>query len=595
MKSDYADRRWIFSAAVLLIFGLLVFRIFVLQVYFGDKYLQKSERNRIRMIPVKPTRGLFVDRNRNVVVDNRAAYSVSVIPYEVEEKDSVFDILATILNISKQDIIKKVGEKKVGSFFPVKIKRHIEFNQLAQLEEHRLDLPGVIIEFEPQRRYPIGPLAPHAFGYLGEITSDELTAQSNYNYSMGDFIGKNGLEKKFEETLRGTKGIMYVEVDVLGRELGTAANLTPKSAQEGHNLEITLDIALQNHLSEAMEGKRGAAVVLDCHNGEVLALVSKPSFDLNVFTSIIKPDDWQNLVSNPQKPLFDRTVQGVFPPGSTYKLILATAALETAIINQEQEYECSGSMRLGRRTFDCWKEEGHGRVNLIEALAQSCNVYFYNLSLEVGLDAWSSFGKYFGFGTVTGIDMPGENAGLVPDKNILDERYGVGQWTRGMLLNLAVGQGDLLVTPIQMAQFTMAIANNGVYYTPHLVRAKINPNDSTKIYTQIETKFVPNVRQTTYDILKEGMFRVVNSESGTGRAAYLQQIPVAGKTGTAQNPHGDDHAWFIGYAPVQNPSIVFCIFVENGGGGGAIAAPIAGSFLKMYFNNKKTYNFLGEN
>ena len=255
MKSDYADRRWIFTAAVLLIFVLLVFRIFLLQVYYRDQYLQKSERNRIRMIPIKPTRGLFLDRNGEVVVDNKAAYSVSVIPYEVEEKDSVYNILSTILNISAQDINRKVKEKKIGRFSPVKIKRYIEFTQLAQLEEHRLDLPGVIIEFEPQRRYPIGSLAPHAFGYLGEITSDELATQSNNNYTLGDFIGKKGLEKRFDAALRGTKGIMYVEVDVLGREVGTTVNPVPRSAQEGQNLEITLDISLQTHLAEIMEEK----------------------------------------------------------------------------------------------------------------------------------------------------------------------------------------------------------------------------------------------------------------------------------------------------------------------------------------------------
>jgi len=279
-------------------------------------------------------------------------------------------------------------------------------------------------------------------------------------------------------------------------------------------------------------------------------------------------------------------VQGVFPPGSTFKLILATAALETRTITQDYTDTCIGFTRLGIRNFDCWKEGGHGEVNLLEAIGQSCNVYFFNLSLEVGLEPWSRYAKNFGFGEVTGIDIPGESPGLVPDKGVLDEFYGVGKWTRGMLMNLAVGQGDLLASPLQMAQLAMAIANEGRYYKPHLIRAIINPSDSTQVKIPVEEKYVPGVSPETFAILKEGMFRVVNSEHGTGRAAYIQNAVVAGKTGTSQNPHGEDHAWFIGYASNNESKIAICVFVENGGGGGAVAAPIAGSLLNLYFRKQ---------
>ncbi len=587
MGPEYLHKRWIFSAALVALFGLLVVRIFTLQVYNRAHYLQKSERNRIRMIPVKPARGLFIDGDSTVLVDNRPAYSVSLFPYEAKRRDSVLILLSNILEVPKATLFEKIASSERGDFSPVKMKRHISFRELAEIEERRLELPGILLEFEPQRYYPFGSVAPHAFGYLGEITEEELAAFADKNYALGDFIGKKGLEKNFEDALRGAKGYKYIEVDVLGREVGPITSVQPIPAREGRDLEICLDVALQSRIAESMSGLRGAVVVLDSRNGEVLALVSKPSFDLSIFTSIIKPGTWQSLLNDPEKPLFDRTVQGAFPPGSTFKLVLAAAALENGIITPEQEYECTGAKRLGRRLFDCWKAEGHGVVDLTEAIAQSCNVYFYNLSLEVGLGPWASYAKNFGFGALTGIDIPGEGAGSVPDAQFLDDRYGAGKWTRGMLLNLAVGQGDLLVTPLQMAQFAMAIANEGTYYTPHLVKKILDRSDNTETITGVTVHRVPGVSPETYRLLKRGMFNVVNAEKGTGRAAAVYGMHVSGKTGTAQNPHGDDHAWFIGFAPSENPRVAFCIFVENGGGGGAIAAPLARSFLEVYFENNR--------
>jgi len=324
-------------------------------------------------------------------------------------------------------------------------------------------------------------------------------------------------------------------------------------------------------------------VVVDCSNGDVLALVSKPDYDPTIFTKPISPRTWLALVNDPDKPLYDRMVQSLYPPGSTYKLVLAAAGLETRIITPEWKAFCPGYTWLGRRRYDCWNLAGHGELNLLNAIERSCNVYFYKLGLKVGLDNWADFSRRFLFGKPTGIDLIDEKAGLVPDRAYLDHQFGKNRWSRGLILNMAIGQGDLLVTPLQMARLAMIIANEGRYYPFHLLKYLEDPIDGTKKWATIDSLTIPGVSAATFKILKRGMYLVCNGEHGTGRAASYRNIRVAGKTGTAQNPHGDDHAWFIGFAPAEKPQIAFCILIENGGSGGRIAAPIAREIIKNYF------------
>ncbi|MFQ6114309.1 MAG: penicillin-binding protein 2, partial [bacterium] len=573
MHEDLQNKKSFYTILACIVFAILIGRFAQLQLYSWDKYFRTSERNRIREVVIQPSRGLIYDRNGEILVDNRPGYSVSVVPYELLNADSSIVLLSSIIRQKPSQIRNKIKKKQVGLFYPVKLKRQVGFKVLSALEEHRLELPGVLYGVESKRFYPAGVRAPHLFGYLGEVTSKELSARNDEDYRAGDLIGKNGIELQYEHYLRGEPGVQYIEVDVLGREVRDLPELSPKFPVPGKNLYLTLDAEIQRYLEKVMEDKKGAAVVLDPRNGEVLAIVSEPDYDPEIFSSPLAPAIWNQLVNHENKPLYNRACQSLYPPGSTFKLVLAAAGLETGIIDPERKVLCKGSYRLGRRSFDCWKKEGHGQVNLMQAIEQSCNVYFYTMSLEVGLDNWSKFAKLFQFGKPTRLDLPNESSGLVPTKEYFNERYRKQGWTRGMILNLAVGQGDLLVTPLQMAYFTMILANEGFAFKPHLLKKIEDPTSRQTVPIEVDSLKVRGVGPETFKKIKLGMSLVVNGPHGTGRAAWIPQMTVCGKTGTAQNPHGEDHAWFIGFAPMENPVVALCILVENGGSGGAVAAP----------------------
>ncbi len=586
MKNNLNSLKSLYKIFAIIAFVMLLGRLAQLQLWNWDKYFKESERNRIREIVLDPPRGIIYDRRGEILVDNRPAYSVSVIPYEVLKGEGPVNLLSTILDQPASNIKQKIKKEKISNFLPVKIKRQIDFSVLSTLEESRLDLPGVFYTIESKRFYPGGVNAPHIFGYLGEITSEELVRWKDSGYLLGDIIGKSGLEFQFERFLRGEPGIKYVEVDVLGREIKDLPELSFKDPNSGHHIYLTIDAKLQRYLETVMAGRRGAAAVLDPRYGDVLAILSKPDYDPEIFSSPLTPEIWKQLINDDGHPLYNRVCQSLYPPGSTYKLVLAAAALETGHVNFNQKIFCSGSYRLGNRTFDCWKQGGHGAVNFFDAIEQSCNVYFYTKGLEVGLESWSKYSKLFGFGTQTGIDLPNESAGLVPDKTYFDSKYGERKWSKGLILNLAVGQGDLLTTPLQMAYFAMIVGNEGRAYKPHLLRKIVDPATHHTAYPQIDSVAVHEILPDTFTKIKQGMYLVVNGPHGTGRGASIPGVKVCGKTGTAQNPHGDSHAWFIGFAPVDKPEIAFCILVENGGGGGAVAAPIARGLLSIHFENR---------
>lgn len=572
-----------YAAVVILFFAILGIRFFYLQIYKQAQYFRASERNRIREIVHEPARGLILDKNGEVLVDNHPSYSVYAIPFEVKEADSVLKLTGEILDMKPAEIKRTIQMKRSGFFTPVKLKRQVDFQILSRIEERRLELPGILYQTEPRRYYPSGVRAPHLFGYLGEISQREMDLEENKGLQLGSIIGKKGLEKVYEKELRGYRGYEYVEVDALGREIKKLKDKPEIQSLPGKNLHLTLDAIMQRALEARMDTLRGGAVVVDCSNGGVLALVSKPDYDPEIFTKPISTEIWNNLINNPSKPLYDRMVQSLYPPGSTYKPVLVAAALENEIIEPDWRAYCSGYFRLGRRNYDCWKPEGHGELDLYGAIEQSCNVYFYKLGLKVGLAHWADYSRKFLFGQPTGIDLMAEKAGLVPDKKYLDQVFGKDKWSKGLILNLSIGQGDLLVTPLQMARFAMILANGGVAYRLHLVDYLEDPIDGTRKYTPIDSVKVNGISKETYDVIREGMFRVVHGEHGTAKIAGYRDIKVAGKTGTAQNPHGEPHAWFIGYAPVNDPEIALCILVENGGSGGRVAAPIAREVIKNYF------------
>jgi penicillin-binding protein 2 len=585
-------KRYVYYVATCLAFAALLARFAYLQIFQWQRYFKESERNRIREVTEQPVRGILLDRNNEVLVDNRPAYSLRVVPYELLRSQPALHLLADILGEPAEKIRAEIRQRRISNFRPLKLRRHVSFQTVSQVEELELDLPGVDYEIEPTRYYPSGVRAPHLFGYLGEVTAEEIEQYKERRYEQGDVIGKKGLERVYDDLLRGEKGYRYVEVDALGREVRQLTELKSRPARPGKNLVLTIDAGLQRFLEQRMESFRGGAVVLDVHTGDVLALVSKPDYDPELFAKPISPEVWQALINDPAKPLYDRMIQSVYPPGSTFKLIIAMAGLETGRIKPADKVYCPGWFRLGRRIFECWKHDGHGRVNLLQAIEHSCNVYFYQMALRVELDDWARYARFFRFGRPTGIDLTGENGGQVPDRAYLDERYGKGRWTDGLRLNLAIGQGDLLVTPLQMAQFAMALANNGLIYKPRLLLKVVDPLTGNVRRNAVDSLKVPGVSLATYALIKKGMFAVVNGDRGTAKVLRRIGVTAAGKTGTAQNPHGEPHAWFIGYAPAELPEIAIAVIVENGGGGGSVAAPVAADALKYWFSRRSSRNRL---
>jgi penicillin-binding protein 2 len=573
---------------LIVFFVILGLRLFQLQVLGRSVYHQKSENNHVRQIPAPASRGLVLDRNGRVLVDNRPSYSLYIVPYEFRKNRIDAEVIAATIGLSVDEIEKRIVEYGGGPFTPVRLIQDMDFRTLSVVEENRIDLPGIFYQVEPVRIYPSAARMSHLIGYLSEIDKKELESLKSFGYDRGSLIGKSGIEKKYDSWLRGEVGYRYTEVDVRGREIGNFDRERDVPSVPGHNLKLTLDSEMQFYIEQLMEGKRGAVIVVDPRNGEVLSMSSKPDYDLNPFAGKLDPEYWQALQNNPDKPLLHRAVQAQLPPGSTYKLVLAIAALESRKGISEMEADCDGQLQLGRRTFHCWRKEGHGHVRFVDAISWSCNVYFYHLMLKTGLEPWIHYGRLLGFGEKTDIDLGEENTGLLPELRYLNRKYGKNGWGKGMWLNLSVGQGDLLVTPVQMVWLASVIGMEGRVGRPHLLQSVQDPVSGIWKEIDVNEEEILGISQETYDRIKTGMYRVVYGEGGTGTAARVAGIRGGGKTGTAQNPQGEDHAWFIGFAPLKNPEIALVVLVERGGSGGGVAATIAGRIFRWYFSREIT-------
>jgi len=421
----------------------------------------------------------------------------------------------------------------------------------------------------------------HILGYTKEISDRQLARQPDI-YRPGDVIGSSGIEAAYENVLRGERGYNYIVVNARGQFVADYSDGQKNvPSREGSDLFLTIDAELQAYAEELLEDRSGSIVAIDPETGGILALVSKPDYDLSYFSGVTPPDVWQQLNADTTQPLFNRAASSIYPPGSTYKLVLAAAALEDGIINERWTASCPGWYRFGNRVFRCHRAEGHGSVNVVEAIQKSCNVFFYQLMLKVGFDRWSNYGRLFGFGQRTGVGSFEETGGILPTTDYYNRIYGVGQWTRGNLISLAIGQGELSVTPMQMAVYAMLLANEGNYHQPHMVSHIYDFKSRNIFELPYETNQV-QLSKSTWDILRRSMNLVVDYDGGTGRGAQVRGVSSAGKTGTSQNPHGENHAWYIGFAPYDNPKIAVAIVIENIGGGGRYAAPVAGRLIERY-------------
>lgn len=567
-------------------FLALVVELFNLQILQREKYQTQSDRNRTRRLRLEPPRGIIYDRNGTPLVENRPSYTLTAIPSQVRKNKESVEFLARLMEEEPAEVRREL-EHADNPFMPLKMRRNIAYPMLVQLEEHKLEYPGVTYEIESRRIYPSGLKSPHLFGYIGEISRSELERRHEEGMLPGDLVGKKGLEAYYDRDLRGQVGYKVMIVDAVGREAKVASGISDIPAKRGKDFYLAMDARLQVYADSLFADKMGGVVMVDARDGGVLVLCSKPDFDPEIFTGTLSSADWKRLVNDPGKPLYDRMIQSAYPPGSTFKMVAATAALEVGKATPATVISCAGGVSYGDRTFACWYGAGHGALTMLDALKVSCNSYFYRLSMRLTVDEWALYARQFGFGDRTGIDLPGEEKGTLPDRAYLDRVFGKKGWTNGMMLNLGIGQGDLLVTPVQMAQYTMIIANQGSYVPIHLVHKVFEPRTQRFYKQQIATRTVEGISRETYAALREGMYRVVNSPGGTGHNSYLPDVVVAGKTGTAQNPHGEPHAWYVGFAPLENPEVVICVLVENGGGGGATSGPIAGALLRRYFDLKK--------
>ena len=578
-------------------FSVLVIKLWSLQILSGPHYRIMSESNRIRLQDIPPFRGLIYDRNGSVLVKNTPSYDLYVVPEDVKDAKGLVDRLETLVPLNKDQAMELMRKSSTSRpFEPVCLKRGLSRDEVAIVETHRFNLPGVMITVSPRRRYIKGNFASHILGYLGEVTDRELRTRKYYGVRVGDLVGKAGIELKWQRALGGIRGGEQVEVDAAGRQIQIISRQSPRP---GANVYLTIDTGLQEVAENALGEKRGAVVVLDPNNGQVLAMVSKPSFDPNLFVGGIDPLTWREMVTSKRYPLQNRAIAGMYSPGSIFKIVVALAALEEGVVNPEEEIWCPGWLQLGNRTFRCWKKPGHGKVKLHRALVESCDVYFYTLGKRLGVDKIAAYAKKMGLGTRTGFDLGFEKPGLVPTRAWKLREWGV-PWQMGETLSLAIGQTFLLVTPLQAACFISSVFNGGYLYEPQVSKLVKDPEGNVLYAFRPKIKGQLNFSEENMQIIRDALIGVVNDMHGTGRRAAIKGVKVAGKTGTAQvvglgkdkdgkkeeDERFKDHAWFVAVAPADDPKIAVSVLVEHGGHGGSAAAPVARQVIEYYLREK---------
>lgn len=567
--------------ALLTVLAVLVGAFFKMQVLHSTAYTLRSEENRLRAIPIPAPRGAIYDRDGRVIAESVPGYSISLLPGPVDSVTAALRRIAPYLDLGPDRQESLLARFKEFPYQPLVLVDDATFEQVSTIEERRPEFRRAVVEMQPRRYYPYGPLFAHAVGYVGEISEAELASDSFAGYDAGRIVGKSGVEKEYEKVLGGTPGVRYVEVDARGSvvsEFGPRPTVPP---EPGQDLTLGLDARLQQEADSLFpQDKRGAVVALDPRTGEVLLFYSRPSYDPNDFVGGISSELWRRLRDDPARPLLNRVTGAAYPPGSTWKPVLATIAMrdDVANIHSHMPSPCRGALRYGNRLFRCWKPEGHGDLDMSGAIQQSCDVFFYQLGLEVGLDPMLEGATKLGFGRRTGIDLPYEETGMIPpSRSWYNQRYGKYGWTESVVLNLAIGQGENDETPLRQAYFYAALATGSSPIVPHLLR--------DESFQRNHAAWSLGLSESERQDLVHALERVVNEPGGTAYAHRLERWTIAGKTGTAQNPHGDPHSWFVAFAPAEHPEIVLAALVENGhpDNSTSLAVPLAtrliGAFL----------------
>jgi penicillin-binding protein 2 len=586
-EQERVRRTFARTALILLcLFGLLFLRLWFLQLLQGEEMQQRSEHNRIRLQDLPPWRGMILDYRGQVLVANRPSYELVVVLEDVGNIPLLAGRLARLLPLDSQQLTAQMQNGKKAGLHQVRIRTDLTWEEMARVETFQPELPGVLIQIQPKREYRHKGMACHVLGYLGEINDPQLKSGKYPNYKMGDYLGKCGVELAWEKFLRGQRGYRRIEVDAYGRELGQLDSVFPTP---GTNIYLTLDNRMQQEAEACLAGQSGAIVALDPRNGRILALASAPTFSQEAFERGLSMLEWQRINSDKNHPLENRTLKGQYPPGSTFKIVMAVAALEEQVIAPSTKINCTGSITIGDHVFHCWRKHGHGPVNLQEAMVHSCDIYFYELGRRLGIDRIAEWSKRFGLGGPTGLDLDKEMPGLVPSSAWKKARFHQ-PWHEGETMSVAIGQGYNLTTPIQMARVVAAIANGGIVYKPYIVEKVESPAGEILYQAKPEAQSRLGASPATLEAVRRALVGVVND--GTGKTARLSQIQVAGKTGTAQvvalDPDDpkkkrdrrlEDHAWFVAYAPAGDPKVAVAVLVEHGGHGGSEAAPLASRLI----------------
>jgi penicillin-binding protein 2 len=579
-----------------LVFIVLLGRLWFLQLLQGEYFRYRSENNRIRTLDLPPPRGIIFDSKGRILADNKVSFSLALIPEDVHDWELLAKRLHRLAGIDPEEILQLARlAKSANAFKPVRLRSNLDYQTMTLLETFRYELPGINVLTEHRRNYPESYILSHAIGYLAEISAEELKEAGRGVYRQGDYLGRDGVERSREEVLRGTRGYRQVERDANGRELSL---LDQQPAMPGNNLILTLDLDLQKAAAEAMGDEVGAVVAMNPKNGEIMCLYSSPAYNLNDLGMNLTPAVWKDLNQNAYFPLKDRAINGLYSPGSTYKIVVAAAGLAEGEIDANTTFHCSGEFTFGNRTFHCWRRGGHGSVNLHQALKYSCDVYFYRLGLKLGVERLAQYARAFGLGRVTGIPLPYESRGLVPDPAWKMRRYKQ-PWHEGETVSLSIGQGYNLLTPIQLARMVSVIANQGMVVTPTIIKAVVAPGASAPLAEPPTMASPIPVSLEDLELIHKGLVAVVNEPGGTAGRVRLPGITVAAKTGTTQvvslnfaRSFGAranipwqyrDHAIFVCYAPAEDPTIAIAVIMEHGGGGGSDAAPVARHVLESYF------------
>lgn len=604
----HKDRATLISYIITAAFGLVLARLWYLQVYKGETLHNYSIQNRLRKEVVWAPRGLIYSRDNQLLVDNIPRFDAILTPQFLMEKEETLEKLATILSMdvsSIKQILKKNSNQ--AKYRPIIIKKNISFGELAQIETQNADLPGVSVDTFISREYTDKEVGAHLLGYISEISQTQLPKlreRDHHDYRLGDFIGQFGIEEQLDKYLRGENGHEFVEVDARGRRKryintdNLFKGIEDEKPLSGMNVKLTIDRDMQLAAFKALEGKVGGIIAIDIDSGEILTMVSRPSFDPSQFSRGLTPEYWRSLINNKEHPLRDRNIQEHFSPGSTFKAITAIAAFEKGEIDENTEVNCNGSFRLGRKVYHCWKRGGHGQTNLVKAIRESCNVFFQKAANRMDIDDLAHYAKAFGLGSRTGISLPREVSGLIPTKEWKMKRYGQ-EWQAGETLSCAIGQSYVLASTMQMAVSYAAIANGGKIYRPYVVKDIFDSQgELVKTFTPELLSQVKLKNPDTLKYVKEGLYQVVNNPKGTAFYRRGKGILMAGKTGTSQvrSSSADKiyqkcenmdyeyrhHALFVGFAPYDNPKIAAAAIVEHGCHGSSAATPVVEAVISQY-------------